>query len=427
VTTFAVLNKADRLGEEALAEATEFTRRVLGQAAASSRADGGRSAAAARAASSGSSHPSGDPGQAARVYPVSASAARAGGDAGFAEFSADFRAYLTARRTADLNVSAIAQARRIARSLQDEVGLSRRVAQIRAADAAGRAEQFAARLAEVPVRSRDALTTVQAEAARLLFALNDSADEAAPRLSSAVARQLEAVLDGELRAAQPDAIDCQGRERLVALTRETVGAWREQRAAEIEIGLARVDARLAADLWSGLDVLSRSAAELLGLDLSVPELGARLTGEQRLFRTVAGETGQTEPPASVVQRRLPRGPGRRRVRERLRREAPALVAAELGKVRAELGERLAGATRTLAQVTEQRYTDGAERMEAGLQAAANLRESSAADARRTEEELARREVALRHALGLLDQAAGPARKPSASSTCCAPGPVGHNR
>ena len=92
VTTFAVLNKADRLDEAELAEAAEFTRQVLGQAG----------------------HP-------ARVYPMSARAALGDGDDGFAAFEADFTAYLGSRRQADLHTSAVAQARRIAGSLLDEV------------------------------------------------------------------------------------------------------------------------------------------------------------------------------------------------------------------------------------------------------------------------------------------------------------------
>ena len=68
VTTFAVLNKADRLDEPELAEAVEFTRRVLGEA--------------------------GHPGP---VYPMSARGAVGGTDAGFAAFQADFTAYLWLR------------------------------------------------------------------------------------------------------------------------------------------------------------------------------------------------------------------------------------------------------------------------------------------------------------------------------------------
>jgi GTP-binding protein EngB required for normal cell division len=107
VMTFAVLNKADHLDGPGLAEAVEFTRRVLSES-----------------------------GHAGKVYPMSARAALGGHDAGFAEFETDFTAYLSARRKADLRASAIAQARRIGSFLQDEVALTRRAAEMRAGDAA---------------------------------------------------------------------------------------------------------------------------------------------------------------------------------------------------------------------------------------------------------------------------------------------------
>ena len=136
VATFAVLNKADHLDEAGLAEAVEFTRRVLGEA-----------------------------GHHGTVYPMSARAALRGRDDGFAAFGADFTAYLSARRETDLRASAVAQGRRIAGSLLDEVRLTRRAAEMRAGDAAQRVEQFTARLAEVTVHSRDAVTVVDGESA----------------------------------------------------------------------------------------------------------------------------------------------------------------------------------------------------------------------------------------------------------------------
>ena len=101
---------------------------------------------------------------------MSARAALCGGDDGFTAFEADFTAYLSSRRKADLRASAVAQARRIASSLLDEVTLTRRAAEMRAGDAAERVEQFSARLAEVAVHSRDAVAVVDGESARLLFA-----------------------------------------------------------------------------------------------------------------------------------------------------------------------------------------------------------------------------------------------------------------
>jgi len=381
VRTFAVLNKADHLDAAGLAEAADFTRRVLAEA-----------------------------GYAGRVYPMSARAAlekgegETGGDPGFAAFAADFAAYLASRGRRDLAVSAAGQARRIARSLLDEVALTRRAAQLRAGDAAGRVERFGARLAEVAVHGRDAVAIADAESARLLVALNDAADEDTPRLGRQVTAELGALLDGELRTAAPGQIEQRGRERLVALTVAAADAWRQRQRERIEQGLADTDARLAAEEKAELEVLRESAAELLGLDLAVPEPGGRLAEDRRFFYTTAEDPGQTELLAGAVRRGLPGGLGRRAAREYLRREAPELVERQIGRARGDLQYRLAETTRALVRVVERRYADGTDRIRAALRAAAELHEASGTEAARMESDLAGREAALHRVLSWLDEA-----------------------
>jgi GTP-binding protein EngB required for normal cell division len=384
VTTFVVLNKVDRLDRAELVEASEFTSRVTAEA--SGDADG--------TALTGT------------VYPMSARAALTpAGDAGFNVFAADFAAYLKERRIGDLRLSAAVQTRRIASSLLDEVELTRRAAQMRAGDAATRVEEFGARLAQVAIHSRDALAVVNAESGRLLLALNDAADEAAPRLRAAIGRKLDELLNGELRAARPADIERVGRERLGALTVAEVSRWRADRTELMERGLAEVDARLADALRTELDVLRHSAAELLDLELTVPDPGGRLARDRRFFFSTGEETGQTELLAGVIRRSLPGELGRRRARDYLRRAAADLVTSQLGRARGDLQYRLAEATRTLVGVVERRYADGTERISSGLQAAAELRQASDAEATQKEREMAERETALRHTLDRLDQTA----------------------
>jgi GTP-binding protein EngB required for normal cell division len=374
VTTFTVLNKADHLDEPGRAEALEFTRRVLNEA--------------------------GHPGP---VYPMSARTALGGADAGFAAFEADFTAYLAARGLADLRASAVAQARRIAESLLDEVAVTRRVAGMRAGDAADRVRRFGERLAEVTVHGRDAVTVVNAESGRLLFALNDAAEQDGPRLAREVGAQLGALFGAELREATAGEIQRVGRERLTAFTVAAAEAWRQQRREAIEQGLATADTRLAAQLRAELSVLRESAAELLGLDLAVPEPEGRLAESRRFFYTAGQDVGQTELLAGAVRRRLPGELGRRTAREHLLREVPDLMSMQIGRARGDLQYRLAEATRALARVVEQRYADGTSRIRSALAAAAELREASAAEAAEKERELAEREAAVRHVTGLLDQ------------------------
>ena len=381
VMTFVVLNKADHLDGAGLAEAAGFTERVLSEIRG----------------------PVGWEGPDGTVYPMSARDALApAGDPGFESFAADFAAYLKTSRTSHLRLSAAAQARRIAMSLLDEIALTRRAAQMRAGDAAERVEQFTARLAEAAVRSQDAVSIVNAESGRLLFALNDAADEAMRRLRADTGRQLGELLGGELRSASPADIEQRGHERLVALVLDAVSSWREERRDEIEHGLARVDARLADELNAELEVLRGSAAELLDLDLTVPEPGGRLAEDRHFFFTTGEDIGQTELLAGAIRRSLPGEVGRRRARDYLRRTAAGLVDSQVGRARADLQYRLAEATRALVRAVEQRYTDGTERMSAALRTAADLRRASDAEAGRKESEMAGRAAALRRVAGLLD-------------------------
>ena len=377
VTTFIALNKADHLDEAGLAEAAEFTGRVLAGASAGQRAPGA-------------------------VYPLSARAALDGGDPGFAAFAADFEAYLASSRVRDLRSSAAAQARRIAGSLLDEVALTRRAAQLAAGDAADRVTRFGERLAEVAARGRDAVAVVNAESARLLMALSDAAEADGPRLNRDVTGQLEAVLGGELRSAPPAEIERQGRARLVACTLTAADSWRSQCQRSIEEGLARTDARLVTDLSAALGVLRDSAAELLGLNLALPDPGGQLAEDRRFFYTTDEEAGQTELLAGAIRRVLPGELGRRSAREHLRREAAGLVASQIGRARADLRYRLSEASRGLARSMERRYAEATGRMQAALQAAGELRAASAAEAEVRECELSEQEAAVRHALTLLD-------------------------
>jgi len=375
VAMFAVLNKADHLDQAGLAEAVEFTRRVLAEV-----------------------------GHAGPVYPMSARAALDGGDPGFDAFAAGFAAYQASRGLPDLARSAVAHAGRIARSLLDEVALTRRAAQMNAGDAARRVEQFGSRLAEVDVHRRDAVAIVNAESARLLSALNDAACQDTPRLARQTGDQLDTLLDGGLRAAAPRDIEQRGREQLVALTVATADAWRQDQRERIEQGLATVDARLAADMKTELDVLRGSAAELLGLDLAILEPGGRLAEDRQFFYTTADDVGQTELLAGAIRRRLPGELGRRAAREHLRGEVPGLVERQIGRARGDLQYRLAEATRALVRVVEQRYADGTGRMRAAMNAAASMRAASGAEAGRKETRLAARETALHDLLGRLDGA-----------------------
>jgi GTP-binding protein EngB required for normal cell division len=397
VSMFVVLNKADYLSADAppagsadgaldghrrseLAEALEFTAGVAAEAA----------------------------GRPVRLYPLSARAAlTAAGDPGFTVFAADFASYLESGRTADLRLSVAGHAERLARSLLDEADLTRRAAQMRTGEAAGRVEAFRARLAAVAVRRQDAADLAAAESARLLAALNEAAEQAAREASGRVTAEMDALLAGDLRSAQAAAIESAGRARLGELAVAQAEAWRQEQALRLEHGLARLDERLAAELHAELDAVREAAAGLLGLTLTVPGPGDRLVPDLRFFYVAGEQAGQTELLAGAIRRHLPGGAGRRRAREYLRREAVGLIPQQIGRARADLQYRLAEATRRLIRDVETRYTDSTSRLENALRAAADQRQATAGEMAGLDAELAQRQEELARLLELLAEVSRP--------------------
>ena len=370
-------DRADANGSSEFTEALEFTVRVAREAAA----------------------------QPVRVYPLSARAALSGGgDPGFTAFATDFGGYLHQGRAADLRLSVAGHARRMAESLRDEAVLARHAAQMRIGSAAGRVDEFAARLAVVGTRRQDAVDLAQAESARLLADLNAAAERAVRDSAPSVGRKMEALLMRDLASATAADIQATGRARLAELAVETAEEWRQQQAAHIEQALARLDERLIEDLRAELDAVREAAAELLGLTLSVPGPGQRLAPDLRFFYLVAEQAGQTELLAGAIRTRLPGEAGRRRARAYLHREAASLVPQQIGRARADLQYRLAEATRMLVRSIGARYAESTFRLESALRTAAVARESTTEDAARLDHELAAHQQVLSHVLTLLSEA-----------------------
>ncbi len=406
MTMFVVLNKADYLAAPGAGEAGPGRdgQSELGEAVGF----------AARIAAEAIGHP-------VRVYPVSARAAMADGDAGFAVFASDLAGYLRSGRAHDLRLSVAGHARRLARLLLDEVDLTRRAAEMRSEEAAGRVQAFRARLEAAARRRQDATDLAAAESARMLADLNEAAGLAADQLTADVDARLSTLASGDLRTAPPAQIERDGRARLAELAVAVTEAWRQQRAEELERRLADLDRRLTGDLRAELEAVRGAAAELLGLTLSVPAPAGRLVPDLRFFYLVAEDAGQTELLAGAIRRRLPGEAGRRRAREYLRRETAALVPRQVGRARADLQYRLAEATRRLGREISARYADSTGRLENALKSAAAQRAATAADAPRRDDELASRQEAFHRVLALLSAPAAGAGTPRSAAGADPPG------
>ena len=376
VEMFVVLNKVDRLSGAELAEVLAFTAQVVNDAAK----------------------------RVIRIWPLSAQSALdhlrgdpdRPGDAGFNEFQSEFAAYLDHAGAADLRKSVHSHARRIASSLKDEVVLARRAAEMRDLEASQRVQAFAARLASVQDRRREAAILVDAESARMLAELNAAAEQAGPERARRVARLLMEVLDGALATSTAAEIERGGRARLIELAVAEAEDWRSEWTAGLESELSRLDERLTDVLRAELDSVRQAAATLLGLELAVAAPAQRLAPDLRFFYQVAEQAGQTELLAGAIRRHVPGEAGRKRAREHVRREVFALVPQQIGRARADLQYRLAEATRQLVRSVNERYAAGTGRLESALAEADELRGATAA-------EVESRELALAHRLAAVDR------------------------
>ena len=378
VALFIVLNKADYLDPAGLAEAAEFTAAVAEQAT----------------------------GRTQRVYPVSARESLSlGGEAGFDAFAADFLGYLETGRVRDLIVSVTGHARRIVQLLLDEVLLAQRAARLPGEEADARVAAFGARLAAVSTRLADAQDRVSGQSARMLAALNSAAAQAAGQIAAEVGATLSALLDSELARAAPAEIERLGRSRLTVLATEAVERWRQAQAAGLEAGLTAADEQASTELADELAAVRAAAADLLGVELALPEPGQWLGSGRRFFYVLDEQVDTAELLAGAVRRRLPGELGRKVARQRLLDQVTDLAAAQVGRARGDLQYRLAEATRKLAAELAARYAASAGRLQAALQRAAAIRSAAAGPAEAELAALASREESVRAVACLLDEAA----------------------
>jgi GTP-binding protein EngB required for normal cell division len=378
VALFVVLNKADYLDAASLAEAAEFTGAVVAEVT----------------------------GRAERIYPVSARAALdRSGDQGFAAFAADFVGFLGSRRISSLERSVTRQARRITEQLLDEVALEQRAARLPGEHAAAQLGAFGRQLASVADGGVTAEDRVGAEAARLLGALNAAAEQARPHCVTEIGSAMASVLDNELAAASSSDVQRTGRGRLTTMVTAAVEAWRQEQASRLEHGLRDLDRKLAAELEADLAAVRSAATDLLGIDLTVPGPGERLTPDLGFVYDLGEHVDQIELLAGAVRRRLPGDYGRRLARQRLLAEVPDLAASQLGRARGDLQYRLAEAGRRLLADVRRRYADSTARLTAALERADRIRSQAGEHGEQQLAELAAREQALREVLGPLSAVA----------------------
>jgi GTP-binding protein EngB required for normal cell division len=374
VALFVVLNKADYLDEESLAEALEFTARVVSDVT----------------------------GRAQRVYPLSARAALTpAGDPGFTVFAEDFSSYLDAGRIAGLERSVTRHARGIGQQLLDEVALAQRAARLPGEDAEAQIAAFRDRLAAMSTGRADGEDRATAQSRRLLEALNAAAADMQPRLSADITARMTDLLDRDLAAAPVADIERAGRAQLTRMVAAAAEDWRQDQTGRLEDGLRSLGQRLLSDLEAELAAVRAAAAELLGLELTLPASDERLPDSRGFFYVLDEHVDQAELLAGAIRRRVPGEHGRRLARRALLDQVGPLVSSQIGRARGDLQYRLAEATRQVIADVRRRYAGSVERLTAALDRASVIRGEADQERDRQLAELHERDHAIRAALSRL--------------------------
>ncbi|MEU9426872.1 dynamin family protein [Streptomyces sp. NPDC048342] len=366
VRTFVVLTKADQLDEADLRETLAFTQDVVFDALG-------------------------------ETVPVFVCAARAGARRGIDELASALTGYLAEHRDADLLRSLTHRTGQLATGLLDEVLMARAVADL---DASRRTEHITAlrtQLDALDQRRAEAGDLVRAQARRILAEVNTRAEQAAPVLTEHITAAWTALWQEHATHWARRQREAEGRRHLVALTRETVDAWRREQEELVTGQLAATDERVRDRLGHDLDAFRDSVTDLLGVSLALPQAGGPLAPNPRFRYQFAEDVGQTELLAGWLRRHLPGTAGQERARAHLAAEAASLVPMQIGRVRADLQDRLTESTRATVRALATRYDAVTRRLTSALEQ--SQRQETVDDQAAA---LAEREQTLRHLIAALD-------------------------
>jgi ribosome biogenesis GTPase A len=347
VHVLCVLNKADYLAPDQLAEAVRFTRTVLAT----------------------------ELGSDTHVWPVSArDALTASPDPGWQAFANDFAEYLSSRQEHDLVTSVAARALRLAQSVVEQESARLAALDLSEQDLETRLRTFEQRLEEVQRGRFESTALARATVEQLLTSTTLQAQQlissSLPRVREAAADRL-GQLDGKLADVETEALDFVADE-----IRAVVDEWRARHARELASALADLDAELRSRLSLHISAVRDAAADLFTLEL--PDLlpAGELVESHRFSYAFGPEIGQTEALISAVRTRLPGSLGRRRVTEHVLERTEMLLDRQVGRARSDFASRLNDSQRQLVRELERRFEEGAGRIIEALRQGALLRSAS---------------------------------------------------
>lgn len=350
VTTFVVVNKADRLDSAELDEVTSFVAGVSADALGAPPkvfVCSARSALAARLAGA--------------VEPT----------CGVARFEAEFVRYLRTEKMHGLQVSVARRAHGLALQALDRVRVRLGLAALNVDDAARRSVDLRVRLDRITQQGADAADLASAGVGRMLVEVNGAAARAEHALTADVVREAQRRLAAELGALPAGDLRREGRIVVVEVVRSAVEVWRAGQQRLLEARLRELEDRLLAGLAGELAGLRAAARELLDVELAVEDDRSRLIDDPRFFYLLSEGVGWNELVTDSLRRHLPGAAARRRAVAELVAEADRLTRQQVGRVRADFQYRLQESGRALGRAIHARYVASTATIAAALIEAAS--------------------------------------------------------
>jgi len=283
-------------------------------------------------------------------------------------------------------------ATRLAGAMLDAALLTERSLQLSASSSAERVTMFRDRLQAIAARQRDIGDRCWAAERRMRRELDTSAAQMSATVSSRCRHEVLQALDGRLRDVDPPVVETQGRALVAQVISEHVDRWRDDRADQLEAGLASLLDVAAADVASQLSDLRTAARDLLDIELAVHPGAALLRSGREFWYDFDPRIGWGLPLSDVARKALP---GKaRRARTRLLDEIPQLADRQVGRARADLQQRLHESVLSAVAQLRRQHDDTLGRVEAALDDAATISDAAAEEQQGRRADLAARSTAL---------------------------------
>jgi len=337
---FFVLNKADLVTSDELAQSVEFVRSVLADAV-------------------------GDP--KARLFPMSAR----GRDSGYTDFVAELERFLVGERGEFLLARAQEVARLGASSARNQITVERAALAISSEDATHRVAQLDQRLAEVRRRRLEVEEILSGDLRRVIATV---VDPSLGRFRQLGGQRIASRVEAELASPAPERA-LRLEQALSQTVRELVGQWLTELEGELDQALAEVARRHSQRTNELIASATDAVSQVLQVELSDLTLGAALAPRGQRLVLVDDQVLALELVSSALKRLVPGRLGTNLARRDALRRGEELIDRHCGRVRHDIVGRLSQRERTWRDELRQ----GLEAVEQSVERAMELAAKAQAD------------------------------------------------